>query len=218
MLQKGHLRAGCRFALRVAKTPEDYAAIQDEIASHGVEWTKYEVPEDLDREDFPGLRTAASDGPAASAGTAGTAAGAAVGVYDGGGGGGGDLLPGIGPVVTAAVVGGGGGDAGAVTVASVNGGEGDEGVARIMPAPVPAVAVAAAAVTNGDGEGGGDLYVALQGWVAHDADHAEVRLRPPRESGAGRSVGATEGLAGQVRFAVWGLLFFVSVFFFFGSV
>ena len=63
LLQRSNkLRAGCRFALRVAETPEEVAAIRAERAETGVAWTKYEVPDDieLDRKAYPGLLTADS--------------------------------------------------------------------------------------------------------------------------------------------------------------
>lgn len=64
VFQRGKLRAGCRFAIRAARTPEEIA----EVKRGGV-WDKLEIPVGIERERmfFPGLRqgdtsTAAPDG------------------------------------------------------------------------------------------------------------------------------------------------------------
>ena len=79
VLQRGKkIRAGCRFALRMAETPEEIAALWTERAETGIEWTKYEVPDDieLDRDAYPGLLMAASS---SSDGGSGAGMGAGVG-------------------------------------------------------------------------------------------------------------------------------------------
>lgn len=59
LLQKSNtVRVGCRFAFRVARTPEDVQDMVRERAATGIEWAKYEVPDDdleLDFEAYPGL-------------------------------------------------------------------------------------------------------------------------------------------------------------------
>ena len=159
VLQKGKtLRAGCRFALRVAKTPEDLQAMAEERAETGVEWAKYEMPGDdleLDLEAYPGLVLPPPPQNAAAAGD-------------------GDLLPGVTGAAPPAA-------------GSTEGPQGKEGSGG-------------AASRDGDADEDGDLsnlYVALQGWVRHDVNDAEVRLRP-RGAGTGAAgavvvSGATTG-------------------------
>lgn len=60
VLQKGKdLRAGCRFALRVVRTPEEFKEMERERVEKGVEWARYEMPApdelDLDLAAYPGL-------------------------------------------------------------------------------------------------------------------------------------------------------------------
>ncbi|CAN0088836.1 unnamed protein product, partial [Scytosiphon promiscuus] len=60
VLQKGkNLRAGCRFALRVVRTPEEFQEMEKERVEKGVEWARYEMPApdelDLDLAAYPGL-------------------------------------------------------------------------------------------------------------------------------------------------------------------
>lgn len=146
VLQKGKsLRAGCRFALRVAKTPEDLEAMSEERAKTGVEWAKFEMPGDdleLDLEAYPGLVLPPPPPPQDAAGA--------------GDGGGGDFLPGV---------------AGAAPAKDGSGGS---------------------ASGDGDADADGDLsnlYVALQGWVRHEVDDPEVRLRP-KVADTGAAAGA----------------------------
>ncbi|CAM9790447.1 unnamed protein product, partial [Laminaria digitata] len=160
LLQRGNkLRAGCRFALRVAETPEEVDAIRAERAETGVAWTKYEVPDDieLDRKAYPGLLTADSVGGGSGGGPGAGASG--------GGSNGGVSLPGAGAMVVHAGGGGGGGGGGG------SGGEED--------------------VTS-------KLYVALQGWVNHDMNDAEVGFRARVAGGSGGVV------AQQVRRRCYG--------------
>ena len=166
VLQKGNtLRAGLRFAFRVARTPEDIQAMAKERAETGVEWAKYEVPGDdleLDLEAYPGLVLPPPPPPLEEQGQK---------VGAGGGGGGGDggvLLPGIsGPAA--------GAEEGAQTEMSGDGG-GD------------------AADDDADADVS-NLYVALQGFMAHDVNDPEVRLRP-RGTGSDALVAAAASSEG----------------------
>lgn len=173
LLQKSNVaRAGCHFAFRVARTPEDVQDMVREREETGVEWTKYEVPDDdleLDFEAFPGLVQAPlprkkKPPPQVLDITGG------VSIGDSGGGvvgGGGDLLRGAVDVEQKEASGDGGGGGG----------------------------------SDGDDDDLSNLYVALQGWVKHDVGDNEVVLRPldaaaVKPAGAGAVVAAAAGAAG----------------------
>lgn len=162
LVQKGNLRAGCRFALRVAETNEDVAALEADRAENGVEWTKFEALPceeliDVDRDAFPGLKQA--EGVCGGGADAGNGA---------------RCLPAVGAV----------------------GGEGvlmANGVIGVSPDE-----------EAGEGKGKWDvsldnLYVALQGWVGHSVDDADVRFRPKFEAALGGEWAAAVELAEQVN-------------------